>query len=202
MLACGPRCPRPKTAASSDSGSTSAREVQGSSIAIPVVTLIGEQTPSLTGFTMSLLSAPRENSKYAARTSGAGFAVWGAGMGFNLSNKGTTVSVYDASGYTGLTFWAMAAADSVTSVRVNVADEDTSPEGGVCADTKCNDHFGTSIELSTSWKQYALKFSDMQQSGFGDPFPQLKASALYAITFMFATNTTFDIYIDDIAFTK
>jgi hypothetical protein len=162
----------------------------------------GMQTPPTTGFTMSLLPTPRGDSKYAARTNGSGFTVWGAGMGLNLNGQGTTKSSYDASGYTGLTFWAMAPAGSTTSLRVSVPDVDTSPEGGVCAGAKCNDHFGTSIELSTSWKQYPLKFSDLKQEGFGQPFPGIKASALYAISFSVTTNTTFDVYIDDIAFTK
>ena len=161
-----------------------------------------KQSPPSTGFTMSALSTPRETSTFAARTSGSGFTAWGAGMGLNLNSMGTTKSAYDASGYTGLTFWAMAAAGSATTVRVSVADADTSPEGGVCMGDKCNDHFGAPIELGATWKQYALKFSELKQEGFGQPFPGLKAAALYAISFSVGANTTFDVYIDDIAFTK
>ena len=162
----------------------------------------GKQDPPGTGFTMTMLSTPRGDSKVAARTNGSGFTMWGAGMGLNLNSMGSTKSSYDASGYTGLTFWAMAAQGSTTSLRVSVPDADTTPEGGVCAGDKCNDHIGTSIELGTSWKQYSLKFSDLKQEGFGQAFPEIKTSALYAISFSVTTNTTFDVYIDDIAFTK
>lgn len=156
------------------------------------------QTPS--PFAMTLLTTPRETSKYAASTKGSGFTVWGSGMGFDLNASGTTKSGYDASSATGISFWAMAATGSDTALRVNLQDKNTAPEGGVC--TKCNDHFGANVTLTTEWKQYTFTWKDLTQQSFGDPQPGIDAKALYAIQFQMGAKATYEYFIDDIAFTQ
>lgn len=161
----------------------------------------GKQTPeAMAPFSMSAPIKPRTGSKFAANTKGSGFTVYGAGMGFDLSAMGTTKSGYDASKYTGITFYAMAGAGGDKTLRVNVADKNTAPEAATC--TKCNDHFGSTILLTEDWQQYTIKFSEMKQQQFGDPQPAITPTALYSIQFQTGTKVTFDVWIDDVAFSK
>jgi hypothetical protein len=161
----------------------------------------GKQTPeAMMPFTMSAPVKPRTGSKFAAETKGSGFTDYGAGMGFDLSAMGTTKSAYDASKYTGITFYAMAGTGGDKALRVNVSDKNTATEAGTCK--KCNDHFGASIALTEDWQQYTIKFSDMKQQQFGDPQPAITTTALYSIQFQTGKNVTFDVLVDDIAFSK
>ncbi|HLZ07397.1 MAG TPA: hypothetical protein VKT80_02335, partial [Chloroflexota bacterium] len=135
-----------------------------------------------------------------------GFSVWGAGMGFNLHDpgdgmNGSAKTPYDASAYTGIAFWAKAGSGSTTSLRVNVSDKDTDPAGGTCAPAdKCNDHFGKDIALTANWAAYTMTFHELLQLGWGQSFAALDAAHLYAIQFQVGKGTTFDVWLDDVAF--
>ena len=162
------------------------------------------QTPAQgANFLPSLIpSGGRGSSMHAAHTSGSGFTVWGAGMGFDLNDQGgtSTKQVYDASNFTGFTFWVMAGAGGATSVRFNVPTKATDPLGGLCSpSSKCNDHFGTTVQLTTSWTQVTIKFSSLQQLGWGT-VATFQASQLYGVEFQFDPNKTFDLWVDDISF--
>jgi hypothetical protein len=159
------------------------------------------QTPEAgSAFTMVALAKPRTGSMFAANMTGSGFNVYGAGMGFDLNAVSMKKSAYDASMFTGISFYAMAGAGGTQSVRINVLDKNTAPEGGVC--TKCDDHFGTNITLTEEWQQFTLKFNELKQQNFGDPQPAVTPSALYAIQIQVGTKVTFDVWIDDVAFVK
>jgi hypothetical protein len=166
----------------------------------------GHQTPAAMtpGFPMADLTPARDQSTKAAETSGGAFTGWGAGIGFDLNNDGTTKSAYDASQYTGITFYARSATGP-GQLRVNVQDAQTAPEGGICDKTAtkgCNDHRGSSISLTTDWKQFTLPFASMKTLNFGQQFPTFMLDKLYAIQFQVGTNVNFDFFIDDIGFYK
>lgn len=135
-------------------------------------------------------------SKHAARMRGhmaeSGKSIY-AGMGFSFADPR---GLYDASKYTGVTFWAKGPG----RVRVEVPDVHTSPEGGVCKD--CYNDFGVVIVLENDWHKYTIPFDWLQQRpNWGDPFPKIEPKQLIAMEFEFgAAGRDFDISIDDIAF--
>jgi hypothetical protein len=55
---------------------------------------------------------------YAATTSGTGFTVYGAGMGFDFNNTAAKSCPYDASAYTGIKFYAKANAGNMASMTL------------------------------------------------------------------------------------
>jgi hypothetical protein len=164
----------------------------------------GTQTPAAGGpFTPTAIPGGRGTSMHAAHTSGSGFTTWGAGMAFDLNNAGgagAVKGVYDASAYTGLTFWAKIDSGS-GAVRLNVADKDTDPSGGVCSPAaKCNDHYGSNLTLTTTWTEYTIAFSSLTQQGWGEVAPGFNAKQLMAIQFQSGPGVSFDVWIDDISF--
>jgi hypothetical protein len=174
----------------------------------------GKQIPAaMAPFTMTMISSasPSAGSKYGANTAGSGFTVWGAGVGLDLNNDGKTKSAYAASAYKGITFYAMVGPTADLggkSVRFNVLDKNTAPEGGVCdngampaADKQCNDAFGADLTLTTSWQQFSFTWAQLTQQTWGLQVPSgIAADGLYSIQFKAGPMTSFDIWIDDIGF--
>ena len=163
--------------------------------------------PPSSKFAMAELTGDRSTS--AAHIKATGFADWGSVMGFNFIELLTKVKTYDASAYCGISFWGKAAA--VTTVRIRIPDVNTHQAGGVCTDpgttgTSCYDHFGSSLAFSTAWKQYTVKFSDVAQlgSGYHPADGKLKVQALMAVEWALpgGTTKTYEIWIDDVQFTK
>jgi hypothetical protein len=154
-------------------------------------------------FTMT--AGGKGGSGYAANTKGSGFALWGAGYGFNFKDPGdgdggSNKSTYDASAYSGISFWAKAGAASDKAIRVNVSNKETDPAGAICMPAdKCNDHFGNAVTLTGEWAEYTLPFAKMAQSGWGQSVAKFDVTTLYAVQFQVGKNATFDISIDDVA---
>jgi endoglucanase len=137
----------------------------------------------------------RPGSKNALCISGQDFNTWGGGIRVWLNGIDTR-ELYDASRYTGITFWARGLP---TDFRINLVDDYSDPAGQKCA--SCYDHFHFTFTPNADWKQYTFKWSDAAQSGSGDPQPHVCPSAMYAMQFTWSANTAFDICIDDLAFT-
>jgi hypothetical protein len=158
------------------------------------------------GDPFAMTAGGRDGTGYAANTHGGGFTVWGAGYGFNFKDPGdgdggSLKSTYDASAYSGITFWAKAGAGSDKGLRVNVSNKETDPAGAVCAPAdKCSDHFGSPVTLTADWAKYTLPFAKMAQSGWGQSVAKFDVSTLYAVQFQVGKNTTFDISVDEVAF--
>jgi endoglucanase len=129
---------------------------------------------------------------------GTGAVVF-AGLGVNFVDpKGQ----YDASKYTGVSFWAKRAESSTGKVRLKVPDANTDPEGGVC--TECFNDFGADFTFTTEWKQYVVPFKTMRQlSGWGAPHkPHVSADKLYGLQFQVQVpSANYDLVIDDVRFT-
>jgi hypothetical protein len=120
---------------------------------------------------------------------------WGVVFGASFVEQGA----YDASDYAGISFKAKVAGDSTKSVRFNIADANTHPDGGICK--SCWNHFGKDVELSNDWREYVLLFGEAkQQAGWGDPVPALTPSKLIALSWAVGTGKQFDVWIDDIQF--
>jgi hypothetical protein len=170
------------------------------------------QTPAAgKAFTDSAIVPPRTTedggtSSMAARTTGSGFTAYGAGMGFDLDDPGAGAAkrTYDASSYSGVTFWAMGSAGG--SVRFNVADKATDPSGGIFMGStgpdQCSDHHGHALMLTTTWQEFTFTWAQLTQQGFGYAEATLDTSHLIGMQFQVGVPTgSFDVWIDDIAFT-
>ncbi|KYF89304.1 hypothetical protein BE20_09425 [Sorangium cellulosum] len=153
-----------------------------------------------TPFTMTELDPARGQSKYAARSWGTGFTEWGIGFGFDLKSEDGDKTPYDASAYTGITFWAKLGPGSGTVTSIKISDPGTDPVGGACTD-KC-DPWQWEFPATEEWQQFTIPFADMKQGGWGDPAgtTQIDATKLYSIQFQVGQADAFDLYIDDLAF--
>ncbi len=163
----------------------------------------GTQTPAAnTVMFPALLSPPRGGSQRAAHTFGGPFAVWGAFVGTPLAHEGAQALPYDLSRFAGLRCWVRSGGSGGTGpisdeVRLSFPTPETS-NGGGC--TACNDHFGADIALTTSWKQVEVRFSDLTQSGWGQPQLASKPNLakVLGIQFLFPANVRFDLWLDDV----
>ena len=127
----------------------------------------------------------------------------GAGANFGFSLGGP----YDASAYTGLSFWAKIDAGTNPPVRVTFPNGDTDPRGAVCSTSTsdstmaCWSHFGRRLTLTTTWTKYTIPFSSLTQDPWGYQASQFNPSTLFSITFAISDTDTFAIWVDSVAFT-
>jgi hypothetical protein len=158
------------------------------------------------------LPEPHCGSHYAMRITGQGFTDWGAELGVALASApgpdGVYATVaYDASGRTGVDFWARIGDTSTNSVFFEVSDSNSEPDGGVCTvgggtGKECYDSFGVSLtQLDTSWHHYRIPFSGLSQRNFGVVADGVVKTAIYNLTFNFLSATDpFDFWLDNVSF--
>ncbi len=132
----------------------------------------------------------------AACISGKDFTRWGGGFGFSLAEMAGQRQSYDASRYTGLSFWAKG---SETQFRALLVDNYSDPGAQLCSG--CNDHFQAPFTPDSEWQKVTLTWQDFEQQGFGDPQPSVCASNLRAIQFQWPANSDFELCVDDVSFT-
>jgi len=162
----------------------------------------GSQTP-LADSTFSPSEGGAEESSYAARTTGNGFADWGAGMGLDLNGaaeEGELKGTVDASSTAGLAFWAKGNVN--VSVRLVVDEVLSADLGGLCVAAEgadCDDTHGTTVALTDEWQHYAVAFSDVAQGGWGKAV-SFDATKLVSIHFLVDPGEEFDVAVDDLGF--
>jgi endoglucanase len=120
------------------------------------------------------------------------------GLGMNMLDR---KRAYDASGFTGVSFFARRGPGSSAVVRVHLTDWNTDPDGHLCR--QCYNDFGANIVVTEAWTKYTLPFETLAQlPGWGDPRPpRLDAARLFGIQFrVMQRGEPFDIWIDDVAF--
>jgi endoglucanase len=122
-----------------------------------------------------------------------------AGMGFSFMNpKGA----YDASKYTGVSFFAKVGTGSQTNVRLKIPDVNTDPDGKVC--TECFNDFGLDLELTDQWKKFTIPFAQMSQmDGWGSPQKDhIDKTKLYGMQWQVnKAGASYDIWVSDVQFT-
>jgi hypothetical protein len=138
--------------------------------------------------------------QYAAYVKGSGFSDWGATLSFGLG------SPYSAVKYTGISFWAKSDSTSGNVIRVAFPDKDTHPDGNICktnvtGPSACYSHYGFRVTLSSAWAKYTIYFSELTQDPWGLQGKAFDPNSLYEIIFQIRENTTFSLWIDDVAFT-
>lgn len=130
---------------------------------------------------------------------GSGFSDWGANWTAVLRNDSSGTAVgYDATGYTGISFWAALGVDArdPVSVPVGVTTIDVAWNGGVC--TQCMDYYRTLVWLTPTWQRLVIRFDDLAQSGGGVPQTPLRLDQL--VGFILWPDKDFDIWLDDVRF--
>ena len=154
------------------------------------------------GKTFIMSQGGPNGSMYTARMMGKVSATGDplyAGMGFSFTNpKGQ----YDASAYTGVSFYAKVGPSAIKAVRLKVPDVSTDPDGKIC--TECFNDFGADLTLTDQWKQYIVPFSDMSQmEGWGNPHPKgVDKTKLYGMQWQInAPGADYDLWVDNVAFT-
>ncbi len=164
----------------------------------------GQQWPKAGAerFFMDPVSPARAGtSAHAAHTYGSGYTNWGAGIGFDLLVQ----QAYDASKYSGLTFWLRRAPGAASFVRLNVTDRNSSPLGNVCDSESghCYSDFGYDLTATEDWQEIKLQWSELTQpfwTAASDVHPAIVTSALFGIRFQADKSQDFDFSVDDIAF--
>ena len=169
----------------------------------------GTATPS---FGIAAIPGKRgPNSSYAVHTSGAGFMEWGSGIGADLKNSGSgpgTKEPYDASAYRGVTFWGRSeAAMTVTAVLPDGNTDAAGTRGANPSPTPCippdgcDHHWTAGISLTPTWKRYTVLFEELVLEPGGDPVPTAPdPTRLVSVQFRVQAGTTYDFWIDDVAF--
>jgi hypothetical protein len=171
-------------------------------------------TPPLGGnFTQTMIPGGRGTSRQAARLTGSGFTIWGAAMGFNLNQMGSTIVPYDASATQGVKFWMK----SNVPVYVNFpipATLSLAEPAGTCVDSagewNCDNLFGFPISVPTpgEWVEYDVPYAALTQETYrwdseGNPIygnATFDPTQLVNIQFNVRGDETFDVWIDDIRF--
>lgn len=159
-------------------------------------------TAGAKGGTFEMSPGGAEGSPYAARFKGRvgiGEGVKLAGMGMNfLDPKGA----YDASEYSGVSFWAKVGPNSSGNVRIKIPDVKTDPDAGICSE--CYNDFGMNLVMTEEWQHYVIPFSKLAQlPGWGRPKAfSIDNSKIFGIQFQIDDKgQPFDIWVDQIRFT-
>ncbi|HKO48934.1 MAG TPA: hypothetical protein VJV79_14480 [Polyangiaceae bacterium] len=154
--------------------------------------------------------------KFAARTYGDSFTIWGAGLGVTFFDFGEA-HAFNASDYRGIQFWAKANAPPENptfkvrvKVMVGITGTTAVENGGTCVPIDnliCEDHYylRPSPILTQEWTFYKITFSDVLafgQAGFGPdvPFDQSQVLSLQFLVTPSLTSPAFDFSVDDVAF--
>jgi hypothetical protein len=129
----------------------------------------------------------------------AGFADWGASVtAYLVAQTGLFAIPYDGSHYGGFSFWAATGSTrDATPIELGFSTMDTVSNGGVC--TSCYDYYRVAIQLTHSWKRFAVRFADLEQAGTGKPqVPEMNTEKL--VGFVIWPQKQLDMWIDDLRF--
>lgn len=162
-------------------------------------------SPPLGALVVEDLETPRGDSTRAFHTSGTTDS-WGAVAGVRLAEwiDESTLACYDATAYTGISFWARG--EGRLELKLGTAVPKAAAQGGACtascteADCKCcNTEHVAHFTVSDEWQRYSARWDDLTvvygaQSYFDE-------AELVTLAFGF-NGPTWDIWIDDIEFTK
>jgi hypothetical protein len=196
-----------------------ARGRNGSFFTYNDLTPAGVQDPRAGDASPVEIPGGRCMSKWAMHVTAKGFTTWGAGFGTDLAygiapdggmlviDGGSARGSYDASAYTGISFWARVEPGSKPGIRINVADSTTAPEGGKCvldntSPNRCYDDFGQSLGITSTWDYFKIPFSATTQSGFGLKGVAIDRAHLYGIQFQAPASVDYNVWLDDLAFYK
>jgi hypothetical protein len=166
------------------------------------------------GFGMDFNSTPPDGGQVAFNTCDAGQM-----QIFNVNDDSGTVGIvqpYDASQWTGITFWGISFTGKSQAIYVQMDDDRTSPWGGVC--NACNSTGGTVMPCSDSfripetfgatWQPFTIKFTDPllkpENWSKNGVMPPIHSNKLYNLHFQVTVHPApaFDLGVAMITFYK
>lgn len=149
-------------------------------------------------------------SGFALHVRGSGQTDWGSGFGAIFSVNESGECVFDASNYTGVTFWAkgsivpeQAGGARPGLLRFKIQEKDILPQsrGGNCPDeASCYDSRGANFSIDECWTQYSFAFSELLPEGWGYPGGALDLNELHTLEFGIGQYSDYDIWVDDLRF--
>jgi hypothetical protein len=177
------------------------------------MTASGVQTPAPSMFAPTLLGTdvPYAGDMYAAHSTGSGFTAAGFGAYMNVSMRSVAdyalTPVYDASSYKGISFFAKVGATSSKSMRVRFVSGDTDPRLKKCTvggstSTACYNHYYATVTLTTTWAPHTVDFSSFVQGIDGMTNPSIDLKEMFGLEFYFAPPSNYDLWLDDLTFSK
>lgn len=169
----------------------------------------GTQLPS--NADLRPVSGGPNDSTGALHVQGSGFTEWGSGFASVFASDASGACLFDASAYSGLTFWAKGSIEPDDSVdpwdpgvlRVMLVEKDVVPlPEGNCDDSvgDCWSSHRVRIELDDCWRRYSFSFNAFQTDDWGFPGGPLDLNELYELSFELGRGNSYDIWIDDLAF--
>lgn len=128
---------------------------------------------------------------------GCDYDCWGAGIGVDLMYDGLEYKAYDASAYSGLTFWGLSDVPMAVPLLLGTVDDVAIEWGGFCPieQNLCISHPTTYVPFMTAWKQYWVFFSSWEGT--------VALNELLNVQFFFHRYNdvdAFNFWIDDLAF--
>jgi len=168
----------------------------------------GTGTSNITDANHDWLAASpgRQGSNHALHITGEDFTEWGAGVNTSLAfnRDGRKNCLYDASEFSGVSFWARGEVSSASSnmlFRLQMPAIIPNTSGGSCDPevNSCWDGHTTAVEIEECWQQYVIPFEELEQAGWG-PAVEFDAQFLRSAEWTFPSGVDFDVYIDDVAF--
>ncbi|HET7543780.1 MAG TPA: hypothetical protein VFK05_28105 [Polyangiaceae bacterium] len=136
---------------------------------------------------------------------GKSFTNWGSGVGVDLANGSGGKLTWDASAYTGITFWGRAVM-APSGLPVTVAFPDIDTDGLVknknC--TTCDHHYLKTVQFTSAWQRFQISFSELKTPEPGTiPEPTaFQPGAISSVQFRMLPSTTYELFIDDLGFFK
>jgi hypothetical protein len=139
----------------------------------------------------------------AGHFAGSGFSGWGANWTALLrSPVGGAATQFDATSYTGISFWAAVGPEIPTPFLLQVGVTTPPPNsmwnGITCP--SCMGYYVTQVSLDHHWERFELRFADLVQFDNGNPATPLRLETLVGLTFW--PDGDFDIWIDDVRFER
>jgi hypothetical protein len=150
---------------------------------------------------------PGNGSKLGAHMSGTQCSTdWGAGMGFDFNNCNMKSNPYDASAYSGITFWYK----STQPVRVLLTGNKNTAAGGCTGD--CDNHHGKNFAASAAGATASITWAELSGTAqigsppadpqtFGTKRPFDPSQLLgFQVQVDQEGGKNFDVWIDDVSF--
>ena len=141
----------------------------------------------------------------AMHVEGGGYKNWGSGIGSAIAFdfQKNAQCPYDASAFSGLRLKVKGEG----SVRLRITQVATTPATatdryGTCDPNKatCDGHHEVTITLTEEWAEHAYAWADFKQL-FGK-LVDFDAKSIIGVSFEFNSGTMYDLWVDDIAFTR
>lgn len=139
--------------------------------------------------------------RHAAFFSWTEFRLWGANLTALFRPQATVAATWDGHLYGGVSFWAAVPPGRVPlDLPVGITTVDNAWNGGVCNENagKCMDVYSTKVHLTSTWQRFEVRFTQLMQSGTGDPLVPMRKDKMVGLVFW--PRHPAEFWLDDVRF--